>query len=828
MIGQSKKDLLSWLSKIHQLYFNQLCDAQSMFIAIKARFGGNDATKKTQKALLKQQYENFNATSSESLDSIFNRLQKLVSRLAILGVDTSPEDLNVNTASFSDATAYAFLSSQPQGSQLVHEDLEQIHDDDLEEMDLKWNMALLSMRARKFYQRTGRKIVIDGSSTAGYDKSKVECFNCHKMGHFARKNVEIESPRETPKAHLPYGMFLTRLFRHVMEHYPHLDNGIYNAIDHVMRPLALKQTQKPQSDRGKACHSVSSTSAHHNRGSSSHQKDDDEDDGASRASTPSPTTYLNSLKPLDYQQYVIRSSSGITMVSRACALKTLIYGKMELEIPNNSLAKLPILKLGEYEMWEIRIKHSLWRNDATKKTQKALLKQHYENFNATSSESLDSIFNRLQKLVSRLVILGVDTPPEDLNVKFLRSLPQNWILMWLKRIFAVNNDDKNLAFLTTSSPSIYAFLSTQPQGSQLVHEDLEQIHDDDLEEMDLKWNMPLLSMRSKVPRSKDNRNWNQGSSSKRKKFKQTWLDMAFSGTEVLRNSNNSEVKWVMVLGIPEQFQLNEKGFVDSGLLMHMSGHISHLSDYQRNSREQLHIMVEEQMEEESLVKELSKQITLDLKLYTRSSCFTQIEFDDAQLQDQDGTHDDCSFQDDGIDDHQVNTASPQVNTGSRVISTAAPEVNTATPEGLMGPIPTTEDTQEGGHSFVQTRRMTTSYSELGFLSAIYEGKTHQDLHTCLFACFLSQEEPKRVSKALSDPTCVEAMQEELLQFKLQNVWVLVDLPKGHRAIGTKWVYKNKKDERGIVVRNKARLVAQGHTQEEGINYDEVFAPVARI
>ncbi|GJT52542.1 putative ribonuclease H-like domain-containing protein [Tanacetum coccineum] len=215
--------------------------------------------------------------------------------------------------------------------------------------------------------------------------------------------------------------------------------------------------------------------------------------------------------------------------------------------------------------------------------------------------------------------------------------------------------------------------------------------------------------------------------------------------------------------------------------------------------------------------------------------------DDAQLQDQDGTHDDCSFQDDGIDDHQA-------------ISTS---------EGLMGPIPTTEDTQvedqdiELGNispsyevsstphtrihkdhpidhvigdvqSSVQTRRMTTSYSELGFLSAIYEGKTHQDLHTCLFACFLSQEEPKRVSKALSDPAWVEAMQEELLQFKLQNVWVLVDLPKGHRAIGTKWVYRNKKDERGIVVRNKARLVAQGHTQEEGIDYDEVFAPVARI
>ncbi|GJS26038.1 putative ribonuclease H-like domain-containing protein [Tanacetum coccineum] len=90
------------------------------------------------------------------------------------------------------------------------------------------------------------------------------------------------------------------------------------------------------------------------------------------------------------------------------------------------------------------------------------------------------------------------------------------------------------------------------------------------------------------------------------------------------------------------------------------------------------------------------------------------------------------------------------------------------------------------------------------------------------------KENAMVIQALTDPSWIEAMQEELLQFKLQKVWTLVDLPKGKRAIGTKWVYRNKKDERGIVVRNKARLVAQGYTQEEGIDYDEVFAPVARI
>ncbi|GKA67812.1 hypothetical protein Tco_0767729 [Tanacetum coccineum] len=93
-----------------------------------------------------------------------------------------------------------------------------------------------------------------------------------------------------------------------MEHYSHLDNGIYDVFDQVMPPLSLRQTRQPRSDHEKACHSVSSTSACHNHGSSSHQGNDDEDGDASRASTPSPTTYLSSLGPLDYQQYDVPTS----------------------------------------------------------------------------------------------------------------------------------------------------------------------------------------------------------------------------------------------------------------------------------------------------------------------------------------------------------------------------------------------------------------------------------------------------------------------------------------------------------------------------------------
>ncbi|GJS26504.1 hypothetical protein Tco_0487124 [Tanacetum coccineum] len=134
----------------------------------------------------------------------------------------------------------------------------------------------------------------------------------YNLAYFFVKRIQCA--RYTPTANLPYDMFLTRLYRHVMETYPHLDNGIYDIVDRVMRPLALKQTRRPRSDRGKARHSVSSSSSHH-QGTSSHQHDDDDDDDnveTSRASTPSPTTYLNSLDPLNYQNYQMPSASEQT------------------------------------------------------------------------------------------------------------------------------------------------------------------------------------------------------------------------------------------------------------------------------------------------------------------------------------------------------------------------------------------------------------------------------------------------------------------------------------------------------------------------------------
>ncbi|BBN68998.1 transposable element gene [Prunus dulcis] len=95
-------------------------------------------------------------------------------------------------------------------------------------------------------------------------------------------------------------------------------------------------------------------------------------------------------------------------------------------------------------------------------------------------------------------------------------------------------------------------------------------------------------------------------------------------------------------------------------------------------------------------------------------------------------------------------------------------------------------------------------------------------------CYVSFIEPKSVTDALADNDWILAMQEELNQFKRNDVWYLVPRPKDTNVIGTKWIFRNKTDEKGQIMRNKARLVAQGYTQIEGLDFDETFAPVARL
>ncbi|GJR45287.1 ribonuclease H-like domain-containing protein [Tanacetum coccineum] len=228
--------LMALLSK-DQLKFHSYKDAKLLMEAIKKRYGGNKESKKVQRTLLKQQYENFTGSSSETMDQTFDRnkeeietisLDDLYNNLKIYepelarSTNTSQNSQNVafvssnsnrntneadNTTygvsaaytqsnptfgdNLSDVVICAFLASQPNSHQLTREDLEQIDLDVLEEIDLQWEMAMLTIRARRLIKRTSRKLDVNGQRV-GFDRSKVECYNCHKNSYFVR---ECRAPR---------------------------------------------------------------------------------------------------------------------------------------------------------------------------------------------------------------------------------------------------------------------------------------------------------------------------------------------------------------------------------------------------------------------------------------------------------------------------------------------------------------------------------------------------------------------------------------------------------------------------------------------------------
>ncbi|GJT20724.1 ribonuclease H-like domain-containing protein [Tanacetum coccineum] len=205
----------------------RMMNAKEIWEAIRTRFGGNANSKKMQKAVFKQQFEAFKISSLEGLEKGYDRFQQLLSQLEAHGAEISTEDANHKflrslppacksstnkvksgftgaystctpstsstnipekevLAGFADEVIYSLFAKQSEDWDLLHEE-EQIDDLDIEEMDINWQIAMIAIRMKKFYKKTGRRVRVDGKTPVGFDKKKLECFNCHNTGHFARE-----------------------------------------------------------------------------------------------------------------------------------------------------------------------------------------------------------------------------------------------------------------------------------------------------------------------------------------------------------------------------------------------------------------------------------------------------------------------------------------------------------------------------------------------------------------------------------------------------------------------------------------------------------------
>ncbi|GJZ56555.1 putative ribonuclease H-like domain-containing protein [Tanacetum coccineum] len=497
----------------------------------------------------------------------------------------------------------------------------QIHPDDMEEMDLRWKMAMLTMRDRSVLKNTGRKLTINGNKTIGFNNSKVECYNCHKRGHFAR---ECRAPRNQ----------------------------------------------------------------------------DNKNKESSRRSVPMETSTSTTLVSCD-------SLGGYDWI--------------------NSRSEVLLRVLRKNNMYSVDLKNIVPKGGLTCLFAKA-----------TSDESklwhrrLGHLnFKTMNKLVKGNLVRGLPSKlfENDQNVVACQKGKQQSLFLMKKMYCLVVTDDY-------SRFTWVFFLATKDETSGILKSFISGLEN-------------LVDHKVKVIRC-DN------------------------GTEFKNREMNQfcEMK-DMQYNISRTPQQNGVAKRRNMILIEAARSMLADSNKDDNVNNTNNVNVASTNE----VNAVGGKTSIELP-------------DDPNMP----ALEDISIFDLSKDNEDVGAKADMNNLDTTIQVSHIPTTRIHKDHPLNQVIGYLQ-------SATQIRNMTKNLEEHGFVSTIQQRTNHKDPQNCLFACFLSQKEPKKT---------------------------LVDLPNGKRAIGTKWVFRNKKDEKGIVIRNKARLVAQGYKQEERINYDEVFAPVARI
>nr|GEW40115.1 hypothetical protein [Tanacetum cinerariifolium] len=828
---KARGTLLMALPDKHQLKFNIHKDAKSLMEDIEKRFGENNDTKKVQKTLLKQHYENFTGSSSESLDQIHDRLQKLIRQLEILDND----------------------------------DLKQIDADDLEEMDLKWQMVMLTMRARRFLQRIGRNLGANGTTSIGFDMSKVECYKFHRRGHFAKecrshrdtRNKDTQSrnvPLETSTSNalvshcdesissesdvsmptspvydryksgegyhvvpLPYtGTFMPPKPDLVFHDAPTASETVPTLLNVEPSPTKpnkdLSQSNRPSvpiiEDWGNPQQALNDKGVI--------------DSGCSRHMTGN-ISYLSDFEEINggYVAFGGNPKGGkITGKDTECLVLSFDF---KLPDENHVLLRVP----RENNIYNVDLKNIVPSGYLTCLFAKATL----DESNLWHRRLGHINFKTMNKLVKGNLVIGLPSKVFENNPTCVacKKGKQHRASCKAKPVSSVSQPLQMVLVTKPHNKTPYELLLGRTPSIGFVR----------------PFGCPVTILNTLDPLGKFDRKADEG------------FLVGYSVSSKAFRVFNSRTRIVQetlhIIFLENQPYVTGSGptwlFDIDTLIQSMNYQLNTNADVAFDVKEpesKVHVSPRSSKKpkkhDEKAKREAKGKSPVELSIGVRDLSDEFEEFSDNSTN--------------GVNaaSTPVTAVGPNSTNITNSFSAAGPSNTVVSPTFEIGgkssfvdpsqypddlnmpaleDITYSDDEEDVGadddfsnletnihvspilttrvhkdhpvtqiigdlSSAPQTRSMARMVIEQGGLTQIND----EDFHTCMFACFLFQEEPKRVHQALKDPIWIEAM--------------------------LKMGFQNKKDERGIVIRNKARLVAHGHTQEEGIYYEEVFAQVARI
>nr|GEW82794.1 hypothetical protein [Tanacetum cinerariifolium] len=941
---KARTTLLMAIPEEHLAKFHKMTDAKVMWEAIKSRFGGNDESKKMQKYLQKQQFKSFSVSNSEGLHKGYGRFKSLLSQLETHGVGSL---LKMPIKSF----LGLYLLSGPNGPQLDHEDLEQVDEFDLEEMDLKWKMAMISTSLKKFYKKTGRKLHFDAKEPVGFDKSRVEnsgsdtevttCLKvceesyaklkklydeqreqlgvasieiqaytlalkkveaqlvCHQNNQLAYEE-KISQMSAKDKSWLGYGSqihdeilsYENEVFasvfdsrssdvedNHVNDRFAKVEGmhavpppmtGNYMprksdfGIDESKFTYGPKQFTTSESDaKTNDIDSFVNKPKVWNDAPIIEEYESDNDDEhvtiPSKEQEKPSFAFVNTVEHVKTPRQIAKEQNICSQNPNPSKIDW--NGLKSKRIASTSTARK--VNTAKLKVNEIRPRHNVYKSHSPIRrpfnrttATKPNFAQHEVNTARDKSVSADGA-NRKLLLRPQQTLKGkgiVDSgcsrhmtgnkaylvDYQDFNggpvafggTKCLVLSPdfklpdENQVLLRVPRQHNMYNFNLNnivpfrgLACLITKVTVDESTKWHRSKAFRVYNLETKRVEENlhinflenkpnvaekgptwlfDLDYLTGSMNYQPITVENKANKTTDPKETNNSTST------QDSFDTRNSKMEAYHTQE------YYVLPLWSSYTSTVK----SSKTKNGDKKLNEDTDSKKN-KEQVDREDQAFLEELERLKRQEKEANDVVE--TLRKTFAQSN-KDLLLQASTARASSTNY---------VNTASTPVNAASTPLNTSSIPTNHDDYQ-----IPSLKDIYEVSKDGIFT---SASYDDEGTVadftnleSIMNRRNNHKDLKHCLFTCFLSQNEHKKISQALEDESWVDAMQEGLLQFKIQKVWILVDLPFRKKAIRTKWVYKNKKDERGVVVRNKARLVAHGHRQEEWINYDEVFSPVAKI